>query len=752
MMTRLLGGFVFTSLVVLATACGDDSGNSGGRCGDGHVTGGENCDDGNAVSGDGCSSTCRSEGICGDNQLSANSEECDDGNIANGDGCSSTCDKEGTCGNGLVEPGETCDDSNTAAADGCNGVCMTEVGYTCTGEPSTCVPDGGGGSCAAPAMITLTAMGTDMVATVTGDTTTATNGLDEAACDGDVAGGGKDNIWKFTTSDVRDVLIVLTPDANFDGGIRMMTAPCDAAMEVIDQMGDDGCSDYDVGGGNEYLAYVDLPAGTYYVSVDGYTMTDEGPYELSITASEPTCGDGTVGLLEFCDDGNTTDADGCTHCRVDTNYNCDTSEPSVCQMEGCGDGLLQTGETCDDDNTTPSDGCDATCNTESNYTCQGEPSICVMQGCSNGFIENTEECDDGNMNNNDRCSDACLLEYDDAEAAEPNNTVAQALPAGSRIVRGVLVDDTDVDLYTFTLAMTSQVEIETYMTINGTDADYGGYGTNPLFDCLTTAEDTEIAIFAMGADPTDDNMALFTDDDDGDQYCSYLGLNDSDGDTTQLAMLAAGTYTIRVRPVDVTANALYILDLKIVPMGQAPVAPAAGDLKINEFLARDGGSTNGGVDSNCDGLLTNSDDEFIELVNVSSKILDLTGVTYSDALGVKFTFAPQANGSLTLDPGMAVVIWGGGAPACTGVTNFFVNGTAHTLSLNDAGDTITIATGGTSPVTIATHTYTGSSVTIGKSLNVSPDITGTAYVMHDTVTGAVGNYSPGKKVDGGAFP
>jgi hypothetical protein len=136
---------------------------------------------------------------------------------------------------------------------------------------------------------------------------------------------------------------------------------------------------------------------------------------------------------------------------------------------------------------------------------------------------------------------------------------------------------------------------------------------------------------------------------------------------------------------------------------------------------------------------------------VSNKTLDLSGVTYSDALGVKFTFQAQASGSLTLAPGKAVVIWGGGAPACAGVTNFFVNGTAHTLSLNDAGDTITIKTGGATPVTIATTTYTSSQVQIAKSLNLSPDITGTTYALHATVTGAVGNLSPGKKVDGSAF-
>lgn len=755
-MTRSLTLFGTSLLVVLAAACGGD-GNSSGNCGDGHVTGSETCDDGNAISGDGCSASCTTETLCGNGTFDVSSEQCDDGNTTSGDGCSSTCQKEGTCGNGTVEPGETCDDGNVASMDGCNSACTTELGYTCTGMPSTCSPDGGGGTCAAPSTITLTAMGTDMVGTAMGDTTNAMNGLPAANCDGGTAGAGNDNIFKFTTTDTRDVLVLLTPSADFDGGIRMMSAACNVATEIIDQVGDDGCSDYSGSGGIEALGYVNLPAGTYYVSVDGYGDTDLGAYTLDITASQPSCGDGVIGNVEFCDDGNITPADGCTHCTVDAGYNCDASSPSVCQIEGCGDGILQAGEDCDDDNVNPGDGCDPTCLVESGFRCSGQPSVCVVAGCGDGFVDVGEECDDGNTVSNDRCSALCVLEQDVTEV-EPNDTAPQTLSTGNHIVRGSF-DDTDVDLYTFTLAATSKVEIETYFTINGTTADYDGVGTTNIFDCPDDTNDTQVAVFASAADPTDDAMATALDDDDGDLYCSYAGPNDSaddDGvaDATELAAVPAGTYTIRVKAsptalVSIPSGSRYMLDIKIVPMGTAPVPPAAGDLKINEFLAADGGTTNGGVDSNCDGLLTDSNDEFLELVNVSSKTLDLTGVTYSDALGVKFTFAPQANGSLTLAPNKAVVIWGGGTPMCPGVTNFFTNGTYHSLSLNDAGDTITIKTAGPTPVTIATTTY--GAATIGKSFNLSPDITGTAYALHDAVATHVGNFTPGLKVNGTAF-
>lgn len=65
------------------------------------------------------------------------------------------------------------------------------------------------------------------------------------------------------------------------------------------------------------------------------------------------------------------------------------------------------------------------------------------------------------------------------------------------------------------------------------------------------------------------------------------------------------------------------------------------------------------------------------------------------------------------------------------------------------GDSITLATGAMTPVTIATTTYTAP--TIGTSFNLSPDVTGTAYALHSAVTGAVGNFTPGKHANGTAF-
>jgi cysteine-rich repeat protein len=105
---------------------------------------------GSACSSGVCSSgMCVSE-VCGDGTV-AMTEQCDDGNIVGGDGCSSLCAVEvgfncsgspstcsGTCGDGVIVGAETCDDAGLADGDGCSSSCQVEPGFGCTGSPSTC--------------------------------------------------------------------------------------------------------------------------------------------------------------------------------------------------------------------------------------------------------------------------------------------------------------------------------------------------------------------------------------------------------------------------------------------------------------------------------------------------------------------------------------------------------------------------------------------------------------------------------------
>src|SRR4029079_17134508 len=107
------------------------------------------------------------------------------------------------------------------------------------------------------------------------------------------------------------------------------------------------------------------------------------------------CGDGILQAGECCDDGDASNADGCSAtCDVEPGWSC-MGAPSVCTPE-CGDGDVDAGETCDDGGTTAGDGCSAGCAIESGWTCTGTPSACV-RNCGNGVVSGAqgEACDDG---------------------------------------------------------------------------------------------------------------------------------------------------------------------------------------------------------------------------------------------------------------------------------------------------------------------------------------------------------------------
>lgn len=112
-----------------------------------------------------------------------------------------------------------------------------------------------------------------------------------------------------------------------------------------------------------------------------------------IGGDDSVCGDGEMEGSEACDDGNTTDEDGCS---------------AACVVESCGDGVVQAGlgEECDDGNTADNDGCSA---------------ICIVEQCGDGVRQAglNEECDDGNTTAGDGCGATCQL---DALILQPGPT------------------------------------------------------------------------------------------------------------------------------------------------------------------------------------------------------------------------------------------------------------------------------------------------------------------------------------------
>jgi len=115
-----------------------------------------------------------------------------------------------------------------------------------------------------------------------------------------------------------------------------------------------------------------------FLNLNRHAKTNIGNFSLSV------CGDGVLdaGAGESCDDGNTTNGDGCS---------------STCELESvCGNGILEGNEVCDDGNTIDGDNCSSTCDAE-NF-------------CGDGVLNTSEACDDGNTTNGDGCSSTCELE------------------------------------------------------------------------------------------------------------------------------------------------------------------------------------------------------------------------------------------------------------------------------------------------------------------------------------------------------
>ena len=188
------------------------------------------------------------------------------------------------------------------------------------------------------------------------------------------------------------------------------------------------------------------------------------------------------------------------------------------------------------------------------------------------------------------------------------------------------------------------------------------------------------------------------------------------------------------------------------------VGDGSRDLVINEVLGDPpgGASTDTIGDANHDGVRSSSDDEFIELVNATSRDLNIGGYqlftrassTTNDTL--RFTFA----GNAILPACSAVVIFGGGTfdptnPLFGGAQVFK---TTSGLSLSNSGGVVTLRDNAGSVIGIFEYGgATGLNGSSNQSLTRSPDVTG-GFTGHTTATNSGGAvFSPGTRVNGSPF-
>ncbi|MGJ8663183.1 MAG: lamin tail domain-containing protein [Marinicella sp.] len=168
--------------------------------------------------------------------------------------------------------------------------------------------------------------------------------------------------------------------------------------------------------------------------------------------------------------------------------------------------------------------------------------------------------------------------------------------------------------------------------------------------------------------------------------------------------------------------------------------PAPIDIIVNEYQADPDASAG---DANGDGVVDTSQDEFIEIYNNGSELVDISGWTVADGVAVRHTFAPGT----MLDACKSIVVFGGGTPTGSFGGSQTVVATEGFLGLNNGGDSIIINDGMVDQVNLV---YGASST--NQSYTLDPDITGLNFVEHSTATGSGGAlFSPGTRIDGSSF-
>ena len=464
------------------------------------------------------------------------------------------------CGNSVGEDPELCDDGNTANGDGCSSTCTIE-------SFGTINPPGG-----------------DVVVTVP------------------AADPANPPFPRFIEVNVNEGQSVTATTSDGAGGcpfgtvIGLFSADY-TNLGVIN--GNGGCANIDP---VDDAFAANLAAGVYHIAVISSEPVG-GALTITVNLLNPACGNNipeTLGLAtaEQCDDGNTTNGDGCsstcaievagtvnppsgnvnvtleprdgrsTFIRINTNVagqsirvvtsngsgNVCTVQPDIALNSG--DFATQLGYVLADDTTTDCTTIDPVTNTFASslpvgsYLLQLAPWVgqgalqvqvtIVNPACGNNITEflaaNAESCDDGNTTAGDGCNATCQVE------ATP---VAATIGGGFVTVSGALASG-EVDTYSVVIptGMTATIEALTYTT-QGMPA----LGCGDPDDTIVTLRSSNFTQLALNDDI----------DFSGGNLCSSLV------GETGAAGLAAGTYYIQVRPFQDGTLANYYLDVRLVP-------------------------------------------------------------------------------------------------------------------------------------------------------------------------------------------
>ncbi len=362
---------------------------------------------------------------------------------------------ESCCGNTAIEAGEQCDDGNAVDEDGCSSSCQIELAPGCPADSNHLIPFCG--TFSVPAQLdggsfsgVCTSANCDFTVICNGGTFEDTL----SNCRVPVCGNGVPDLGEqcddgnTTNGDGCSSSCKLETGSNCPAESNFPIALCGTLS--IPAMND----------GESFTATcTDSNCDFIFHCTDG--LIEPGGFS---NCRAPVCGNGDLEFGEQCDDGNTTNGDGCSsgcdtetvsNCPAKSNFpialcgtlsipamndgesftatctdsNCDfifhctdgLIEPggfSNCRAPVCGNGNIELGEQCDDGNTANGDGCSSGCQIE-------------VAACGDGTVQSGEQCDDGNTANGDGCSSGCQLEpprcgdgrIDPGEQCDDGNTV-----------------------------------------------------------------------------------------------------------------------------------------------------------------------------------------------------------------------------------------------------------------------------------------------------------------------------------------
>ena len=153
-------------------------------------------------------------------------------------------------------------------------------------------------------------------------------------------------------------------------------------------------------------------------------------------------------------------------------------------------------------------------------------------------------------------------------------------------------------------------------------------------------------------------------------------------------------------------------------------------------------------DANGDGNRHFDEDEFVEFVNSSANSLDISGYKLYDADRLSInTDNHEFPANTILNPGQAVVVFGGGTPTGNFGGSLVFAASNQTLNLNNNGDVLTVKNNNDS--VLFSFDVTVLSNNPNESYTRFPDLYGN-FTQHDSASTGI-LYSPGTRVDGTDF-